>query len=180
MILAVSFAVIVSLLFIGYKRLYGAITRKDNRCDVAWEAIDEQLQRRSSLIPQFVKALEAHPSVDNAALAQLSATHNAYEEATTPEAKMAASAEMTSAISLLLTIITDNPELANDESLLQLREEFQDIITKLGYARASYNDCVLDYNNTISTLPGKLISGSRFRARQGFEAVGDTARISSH
>lgn len=180
MIVAVSIAVIVSLLYIGYKRLYSAIARKDNRCEVAWEAIDEQLQRRSSLIPQFIKALEAHPEIEKSALAQLSATRTAYEEATTPEAKMAASAEVTSAISLLLTIITDNPELANDESLLQLRKEFVDITTKLGYARASYNDCVLDYNNTISTLPGKLISGSRFRAHQGFEAVGDTARISAH
>ena len=42
----------------------------------------------------------------------------------------------------------------------------------MSYARQSYNDCVLNYNNAIQTFPGNIFAGIfQFRERQGFEAA---------
>ena len=39
---------------------------------------------------------------------------------------------------------------------------------KMSYARQSYNDCVLSYNNAIQTFPGTLVAGSKYKPRTGF------------
>lgn len=177
-IVPIVLAIAVVLAFVVLVRvyLYRSIVRKDNRCESAWKVIDDQLRRRNALVPRLVQSVQSQTEIDKAVLSQINVACNSLEAASMPEAKMAASAELSSALNQLIELTAHNPQLESNESFRQIREELSDVDTKLSYARANYNDCVLDFNNTISTFPGKLVSGSRFRERQGFEAVGDTAR----
>ena len=58
----------------------------------------------------------------------------------------------------------------------QLQTELSDTENRISYARMSFNDMVLEYNNAIETFPGSLVAGRRFRPRAGFEAATPEAR----
>ena len=54
----------------------------------------------------------------------------------------------------------------------QLQASLEDTENKISYARQSYNDCVLSYNNAIQTFPAVIFAGIfQFKERQGFEAA---------
>ena len=47
-------------------------------------------------------------------------------------------------------------------------DDLTDTENKISYARMSYNDMVLDYNDAIQTFPGTLVAGSKYKPRTGF------------
>ena len=54
--------------------------------------------------------------------------------------------------------------------------DLTDTENKISYARMSYNDCVLEYNNAIETFPGNIVAGGKCQRRQGFETATPEAR----
>ena len=152
---------------ISYLQIYKSLVRKDNLCEHAWEDLDAQLARRSAVVSKLVASLPATSAEQNDELQYLTRMQAAVDGATKAESKMSASAELTSVLNALISSQEIQPEL---------KEELEDIDTRLTYARASYNDCVRSYNDAITPFPGKLVARKRFLPRKSFEAVGDTAR----
>ena len=60
------------------------------------------------------------------------------------------------------------PDLKANANFMQLQADLTDTENKISYARMSYNDMVLDYNNAIQTFPGTLVAGSTYKPRTGF------------
>ena len=64
------------------------------------------------------------------------------------------------------------PDLKANTNFMQLQATLEDTENKVSYARQSYNDCVLSYNNAIQTFPAVIFAGIfQFKERQGFEAA---------
>ena len=64
------------------------------------------------------------------------------------------------------------PDLKANTNFSQLQASLEDSENKISYARQSYNDCVLSYNNAIQTFPAVIFAGIfQFKERQGFEAA---------
>ena len=169
-------AVIAVLGVIIYISVYNGIVRKSNRCDNAWQTIDAQLQRRNDLIPNLVETVKGYATHESETLAAITQARASVNGATSPEEKMAASAKLTGELNRLLVSVEAYPELKANANFQQLQTDLTDTENKISYARMSYNDCVLEYNNAITTFPGSVIAGSKFRRRQGFEVVDETAR----
>jgi len=166
--------VIVAALAVGYITINNGIVMKDNRCDNAWETIDAQLQRRNDLIPNLVNTVKGYASHESETLQAVTNARAAVAGATTPEAAMAADGQLTQALGRLLAVAEAYPDLKANTNFQQLQTELANTEDKLSYARMSYNDCVLEYNNAITTFPGSLIAGGR-QKRTGFRAA-DAAR----
>ena len=156
-------AVIVAILVVTYITIYNGIVKKDNRCDNAWQTIDAQLQRRNDLIPNLVETVKGYAKHESETLSQVTNARAAVAGAATPEAKMAASADLSNALSRLLVTVEAYPELKANTNFQQLQTDLTDTENKISYARMSYNDCVLEYNNAITTFPGNIIAGAKFR-----------------
>ena len=169
-------AALVAVLLATYAAVYNGIVRRDNRCDNAWQTIDAQLQRRNDLIPNLVETVRGYAKHESKTLEEVTDARSAVQEAHTPETKMSASAKLTGALNRLLVLVEAYPELEASANFRQLQTDLTDTENKISYARMSYNDCVLAYNNAITTFPGNIIAGSRFRKRQGFEAASESAR----
>ncbi len=151
--------------------IYNNMVTLRNRIDNAWQNIDTQLQRRNDLIPNLVETVKGYASHEREALAAVTNARNAAVSAATPEDKMAADGMLTSALRQLFAVAEAYPDLKANANFAQLQASLEDTENKVSYARQSYNDCVLNYNNAIQTFPGVIFAGIfQFREREGFEA----------
>ncbi|MBQ9006255.1 MAG: LemA family protein [Atopobiaceae bacterium] len=166
---------LLALCAVWFITIYNGIVTKNNRCDNAWQTIDAQLQRRNDLIPNLVETVKGYASHESETLQAVTNARAAVAGAATPEAKMEASNELSGALGRLLVTLEAYPDLKANANFQQLQADLTDTENKISYARMSYNDCVLEYNNAITTFPGSLVAGSRFTKRQGFVAD-DSAR----
>ena len=153
--------VIVALLAFAWISISNGIVRAANKCDNAWQTIETQLQRRNDLIAHESGTLEA-----------VTAARGAMSSATTPEAKMEASGQLTRALRGLLAVAEAYPDLKANANFQQLQADLTDTENRISYARQSYNDMVMDYNNAIQTFPGNIVAGDR-APKQGFAAEED-------
>ena len=168
MIVAIVAVVILVLIGVLYVSIRNGIVVKDNRCDNAWQTIDAQLQRRNDLIPNLVETVKGYMTHERETLEAVTNARAAVAGATTPEAAMAASGELSQALGHLFAVAEAYPDLKANSNFAQLQADLTDTENKISYARMSYNDCVLEYNNAIETFPGNIIAGSQFKTRQGF------------
>lgn len=168
--------VIAAALGLFWVNIHNGIVTKNNRCDNAWQTIDAQLQRRNDLIPNLVSTVQGYMKHENETLTAVTQARAAVASAGTPEAKMAASGELTQALSHLFAVAEAYPDLKASSNFAQLQADLTDTENKISYARMSYNDCVLEYNNAITTFPGSLVAGSKFTTRQGFVIEDAAAR----
>ena len=156
--------VVVVVLVCAIAGIYNNMVTKRNRIDNAWQNIDTQLQRRNDLIPNLVETVKGYAKHEQDTLAAVSAT--------TPEAKMEADNVLTGALRQLFAVAEAYPDLKANTNFTQLQATLEDTENKVSYARQSYNDCVLSYNNAIQTFPNVIFAGIfQFKERQGFEAA---------
>lgn len=171
MIVAIIIGVVVVALIGLYISLNNGIITARNRVQNAWETIDAQLQRRSDLIPNLVETVKGYAAHEAGTLQAVTNARTAVMGAATPEAKMAANEQLTGAIHNLFAVAEGYPELKANTNFQQLQVELSNTEDKISYARMSYNDCVMKYNNAIQTFPGSVVAGfGGYQPMQGFEA----------
>jgi LemA protein len=100
----------------------------------------------------------------------------AVANAKTPEDKMEASNVLSGTLKTLFAVSEAYPDLKANANFQQLQGELSDTENKISYARQSFNDCVLEYNNAIETFPGNIVAGRKFKTRQGFEVTEASVR----
>ncbi|QOY60705.1 LemA family protein [Thermophilibacter immobilis] len=176
MLAVIIVLVIVAIVVIWGISIRNGIVRADNKCDTAWQTIDAQLQRRNDLIPNLVETVKGYATHESSTLEAVTAARAAVASAPTPEAKMEASNVLTGTLKSLFAVAESYPDLKANANFAQLQSDLTDTENRISYARMSYNDVVLDYNNAIETFPGSLVAGSSFRPRPGFEVANESAR----
>lgn len=164
--------VVVLVVLFAIAGIYNSMVTLRNRVDNAWQNIDTQLQRRNDLIPNLVETVKGYAKHESETLEKVVAARNACVSAGTPEAKMEADGVLTGALRQLFAVAESYPDLKANANFQQLQGSLQDTEDKVSYARQSYNDCVLNYNNRIQTFPANIFAGIfGFKERQGFEAA---------
>ena len=172
MVVIVIIIVVVVVLACIVAGIYNNMVTLRNRIDNAWQNIDTQLQRRNDLIPNLVETVKGYAKHEQDTLAAVVNARNAAVSATTPEAKMEADNVLTGALRQLFAVAEAYPDLKANTNFTQLQATLEDTENKVSYARQSYNDCVLSYNNAIQTFPAVIFAGIfQFKERQGFEAA---------
>lgn len=171
MIVAIAVIIIVFVIGCAIAGIYNNLVTLRNRIDNAWQNIDTQLQRRNDLVPNLVETVKGYASHERETLDAVVSARAAATSAATPEEKIAAGSALTGALRQLLAVAEAYPDLKANTDFMQLQSTLEDTENKISYARQSYNDCVLNYNNGIQTFPGNIFAGIfQFKERSGFEA----------
>lgn len=171
-IIGVIVVVVIVCAIVG---IYNNMVTLRNRIDNAWQNIDTQLQRRCDLISNLVETVKGYAKHESQTLEAVVAARNATAQATTPDAKMAANDQLTGAVRQLFAVAEAYPDLKANTNFTQLQNSLEDTENRISYARQSYNDCVLNYNNAIQTFPGNIFAGIfQFKPRSGFEASAES------
>lgn len=163
--------IVAVVAFIAIAGIYNNMVTLRNRIDNAWQNIDAQLQRRNDLVPNLVETVKGYAAHEKETLDAVISARNAAVSANTPDDKIAADNVLTGALRQLLAVAEAYPDLKANANFSQLQNTLEDTENKISYARQSYNDCVLKYNNAIQTFPGNIFAGIfQFKERTGFAA----------
>ncbi len=151
--------------------VYNNLVTLRNRIDNAWQNIDTQLQRRCDLIANLVETVKGYAKHEKETLEAVISARNATVSADSPDKKMEANNVLSGALRQLFAVAESYPDLKANTNFAHLQATLEDTENKVSYARQSYNDCVLNYNNAIQTFPGVIFAGIfQFKPRTGFEA----------
>ncbi len=152
-LLAAGFALIV----VGIV-LYNGLVRARQRVREGWSAIDVQLKRRASLIPNLVEAVKGYAAYERDTMQRITEARGALGVATGPGAAARADAELTGALRTLFAVAEAYPDLKANERFAQLQRDLADTENKIAYARNYYNGAVETYNIRAESFPGVLIA----------------------
>ena len=159
--------VVVGALVAG---IYNKLVTLRNRYKNAYAQIDVQLKRRYDLIPNLVETAKGYIKHERETLEAVTQARNiAYTAAKAAAAnpgdatavKSLASAEsgLGGALSRLMVVSEQYPDLKANQNMMQLTEELTSTENKISFARQAYNDSVMTYNTDREVFPSNLIAG---------------------
>ena len=175
--------IILPILVIG---IYNGLVRFRNRYKNAFAQIDVQLKRRHDLIPNLVETAKAFMKHERETLEAVIQARNAAAaareqadagNASSIQSLASAEAGLGGVLGRLFALSESYPELRSNQNVLQLQEELTSTESKVAFARQSYNDAVMHFNNKIETFPSNLIAGMfKFVPATSFEVSDDAER----
>lgn len=150
--------------------IYNTLVALRNRFKNAFAQIDVQLKRRYDLIPNLVETakaylkheretLEAVIKARNVALAASQAAAANPADAAAMKGLVSAETGLTGALSRLLVVAEQYPDLKANQNMLQLTEELTSTENKIAFARQAYNDSVMSYNTSREIFPHVIFAG---------------------
>ena len=150
---------------------YNKIIVLSNRIDNAWSQIDVQLKKRADLVPNLVETVKGYMKHEKDAIRMVTKARENMMKATDIKAKAKAEGELTKALKTIFAIAENYPKLRASENFKLLQEQLEGIENKIAYSRQFYNDSVLNFNNTITTVPGRWFAGlaGKTKMREFFE-----------
>jgi LemA protein len=150
--------------------IYNSLVTLRNRFKNAFAQIDVQLKRRYDLIPNLVEiakgylkhereTLEAVIKARNIAAAAASAVAANPADGNAMKSLVAAETGLTGALSRLMVVSEQYPDLKANQNMLQLTEELTSTENKIAFARQAYNDSVMGYNTAREVFPAVIFAG---------------------
>jgi len=152
------------------------VTKRET-VNAAWSSVDIALQRRSDLIPNLVETVKGYASQETTIFTEIAKARSALIGARTPADKIAANGALDSALSRLLVITENYPQLKSNENFLRLQDELAGTENRIAQERRNYNNTVQDYNTYIQLFPNSLLAGlSGFARNDAYFKADEGAR----
>ncbi len=181
MITYLILAGVALVLFFWIAGSYNALVTLRNRFKNAFAQIDVQLKRRYDLIPNLVETAKGYMKHERETLeAVIAARNTAYAASKAAAANpadgsavkglMGAEAGLGGALSRLMVVAEQYPELKANQNMMQLTEELTSTENKISFSRQAFNDAVTAFNTKRELFPTNLIAGMfNFSEAQLFE-----------
>lgn len=160
-----GFLALVSALFLSGCG-YNTIQSQDEEVKAAWSEVINQYQRRADLIPNLVNTVKGYAEQEKEILlgvtearARVGAIQASPELVNDPAALdrfMKAQGDMTSALSRLLVVAENYPQLKSDQNFRDLQAQLEGTENRITVARNRYIQSVRTYNTHIRQFPVNL------------------------
>jgi LemA protein len=158
LILVVILLILALILGSSYVGRRNQMAIKREAVNAAWAQVDVVLQRRADLIPNLVATVKGFAVHEEQVFSEIAQARSALIGARTPADKIAANGALDSALSRLLVITENYPQLKSNENFLRLQDELAGTENRIAVERRRYNEVVQDYNTYISLFPNSLVA----------------------
>src|SRR5438874_4764870 len=145
---------------------YNDLQRQDEQIKSAWSEVLNQYQRRADLVPNLVNTVRGYAAQEQTVLTEVTnARASVGSIKATPElindpdafAKFqAAQAQLQSALSRLLVVAENYPQLKSDQNFRDLQAQLEGTENRIAVARNRYIKSVQEYNVTVRSFPTNL------------------------
>ena len=145
---------------------YNEIQRNEEAVIAAWGDVEATYQRRADLIPNLVETVKAYASHEKetlqavtdarARVGQIKISPENLGDAAAVEKYVAAQGQMSSALSRLLVVAENYPDLKASQNFRDLQHQLEGTENRINVARQRYNDSVRIFNSSIRTFPNYL------------------------
>lgn len=164
----VGFFIILAIIFAPK---YNQFVNLEEEVNQKESQIETQLQRRGDLIPNLVSTVQGYASHEEEIFTDIADARSRLSGAENVEEMAEANNEVTSALSRLLAISENYPDLQASEQFTGLRDELAGAENRIAVARQDYNTAVQEYNRNTRTFPGNMVAGLfGFSEKPYFEA----------
>lgn len=172
MIIIAVVVIIGGMLFSGYNSL---VTMNEN-VNGKWAQVENQLQRRNDLIPNLVNTVKGFASHETEVFTAVADARAKLGGAKTVAETSEANNQMNSALSRLLMVAENYPELKSSTNFIQLQDELAGTENRIAVARMDYNNGVQEYNAKIKSLPTALYAGALGFTQKDYFKADDAAK----
>lgn len=145
--------------------VYNTLVAKDEGVKTAWSQVENQYQRRTDLIPNLVNTVKGYSDHE---AETLQAVIEARSKATQTQVNVndadafakfqAGQDSLSSALSRLMVVVEQYPDLKADQSFLELQAQLEGTENRISVERKNYNETAMDYNITVRKVPRNFIA----------------------
>src|SRR6202162_6191856 len=121
-----------------------------------WAQGDGVLQRRADLIPNLVETVKGFAAHEETVFGDIAKARSALMNAQSPQDKIAANGQLDGALSRLLVVVENYPQLKSNENFLRLQDELAGTENRIAVERRKYNETVQRYNTDIELFPNNI------------------------
>lgn len=167
---------------------YNSLVQMDEKVNQAWAQVENQYQRRADLIPNLVKTVEGYADFEKSTLVEVTELRSKVGQIKITADDLAdeekfkkfqqAQDELSGALSRLLVVAENYPQLKANESFLNLQTQLEGTENRIAVERKKYNEAVQEYNASIRSFP-TLITAKifGFKEKQYFKAVPGSEKV---
>jgi LemA protein len=161
--------------------MYNSLVTLDESVKQAWAQVQNQYQRRLDLIPNLVETVKGYATHESkvftdvaearASVGKLQVTPEVLNNPQTFQRFQEAQAGLSSALSRLLAVAENYPQLKANENFLQLQSQLEGTENRIAVERKRFNEVVQEYNVRVRTFPASMFAGMfGFNQKPYFEA----------
>lgn len=176
---------ILAIVVIWAISAYNSMVTQEEEVSKAWGDVETTYQRRADLIPNLVNTVKGYAKHESGTLEEVTAARAkatqmniSVDELTEENIRKYQQTmnEMNSALSRLLAISENYPDLKASENFSELQAQIEGTENRINEARKRYNTAVKEYNIAVRRFPGNIVAGifgfekkGEFRASEGAE-----------
>jgi len=138
---------------------YNTFVSQEETIKTQWAQVENQLQRRNDLIPNLVETAKGFAQQERDVFGQIAESRAKLAGAQTPEQRMAAANEQSAALSRLLVVVENYPDLKSNQTFARLMDELAGTENRLAVERMRYNEAVQAYNTQRRSFPANITAG---------------------
>lgn len=181
MIIGITIAAVIVLVTVVWIGIYNSLVKARNWVEGSFSQIDVQLQRRNDLIPNIVETVKGYMTHERQTLESVTQARQQLVNLPAnagPEEVNARSNELTNALTRLLAVAEQYPDLKANTNFIQLQNTLEDTENKIATARQLYNSSVQQFNQRVETFPNNLVAGfHNFNIKPYLEAPAEAKEV---
>lgn len=135
---------------------YNRFVSEEETVKAQWAQVDNQLQRRNDLIPNLVESTKGFAQQERDVFTAIADSRAKLAGAQTPEQRIQAANEQSSALARLLVVVENYPQLKSSETFARLMDELAGTENRIAVERMRYNEAVQRYNTSRRQFPSNI------------------------
>jgi len=150
---------IIAIPLLYLKGTYNTLVAMDEGVKGAWAQVENQLQRRYDLIPNYVETVKGYAAHEKDVFLKVTEARSKVGRAGPISEKIAANNELSSALARLLVVVERYPDLKANTNFIRLQDELAGTENRIAVERRRFNEMVRVLNTKVRSFPTNLIAG---------------------